>query len=277
MAVKYYKPTSAGRRVSGVADFSDITKTRPEKSLVKRLKKNGGRNFTGAITAPHRGGGHKRLYRSIDFRRDKDNIPARVAAIEYDPNRSSRIALLNYKDGEKRYIVAPEGLQVGTVVMSGSQVEPNVGNCMPLLNMPIGTIVHNVEFYPGRGAKIARSAGTAVTLSAREGNYAYLLLRSGEIRRVHVNCRATVGRVGNVDHNLVRWGKAGRSRYLGRRPHVRGTAQNPVSHPMGGGEGRTGGGRHPCSRTGLLAKGLKTRKKRSVSSRFIVRRRNEGR
>jgi large subunit ribosomal protein L2 len=274
---RYYRPTSPGRRVSSVADFSDITKTEPERSLTKRLTKTGGRNCQGKITAPHRGGGHKRLYRKIDFRRDKDNIPAKVAAIEYDPNRSARIALLHYADGEKRYILAPEGLQVGSTVMSGEKAEPNVGNSMPLANIPVGLIVHNVELYPGQGGQIARSAGAAVTLSAREGDQAHLILRSGETRRVHVKCRATIGRVGNVDHNIIRWGKAGRTRYLGRRPHVRGTAQNPISHPMGGGEGRTGGGRHPCSRTGLLAKGLKTRKRRAVSSRFIVRRRSKGR
>ena len=277
MPVKYYKPTSAGRRTSNVADFSAITHTGPERSLTKRLVKTGGRNCQGFTCAPHRGGGHKRLYRMIDFRRDKDNIPARVATIEYDPNRSAHIALLNYTDGEKRYIIAPEGLQVGAMLMSGEKAEPNVGNCLPLVNVPIGLTVHNIELYPGRGGQLARSAGAGVVLSAREGNYAYLILRSGEIRRVHINCRATIGRVGNVDHNIVRWGKAGHNRYKGRKPHVRGTAQNPIAHPLGGGEGRTGGGRHPCSRTGQLSKGLKTRKKRSVSSRFIVRRRSKGR
>lgn len=274
MAIKRYKPTSPGRRVSSVADKSELDKNKkPERSLLGKVKRNGGRNHQGKITARHRGGGAKKLYRNIDFRRDKDDVPARVAALEYDPNRSANIALLHYADGEKRYIIAPEGLKVGAEVISGEKVEPNVGNSMPLTGMPIGTTIHNVELSPGRGGKIARSAGTSVVLSAREGKYAYLIMRSGEIRRVPAACRGTVGRVGNSDHSLVRLGKAGRKRHLGRRPHVRGTAMNPVAHPMGGGEGRTGGGRHPCSPSGKLAKGQKTRKKRATTNVFIVRRR----
>ena len=277
MPVRRYKPTSAGRRVSSVADYSELTDKRPEKKLSHRLRKKGGRNHTGKITARHRGGGNKRLYREIDFRRDKDGVSAVVAGIEYDPNRSARIALLNYVDGEKRYILAPDGLKVGSSVVSGERVEPTVGNCMPLENMPTGTIVHSVEMRPGKGGKLARAAGSSLVYSAREGDYAYLIMRSTEIRRVLAKCRATVGRVGNAEHNLVRLGKAGRKRHLGRRPHVRGTAMNPVDHPMGGGEGRTGGGRHPCSPTGKLSKGGRTRKRRALSNKFIVRRRRNKR
>jgi large subunit ribosomal protein L2 len=277
LAIRRYKPTSPGRRVSSAADKSELTDKKPEKTLLAKNQKNGGRNFQGKITARHIGGGAKRLYRVIDFKRDKDNVPARVAAIEYDPNRSARIALLHYADGEKRYIIAPDGIKAGAEVISGEKVEPNVGNSMPLTGMPIGTTIHNVELTPGRGGKFARSAGTSVVLSAREGKYAYLIMRSGEIRRVPAACRATVGKVGNPDHSLVRLGKAGRKRHLGRRPHVRGTAMNPVAHPMGGGEGRTGGGRHPCSPTGKLSKGAKTRKKRAITNVFIVRRRRNKR
>jgi large subunit ribosomal protein L2 len=274
VGIRVYKPTSPGRRVSSVSDFSEITKSTPERSLVKRLQKHGGRNFQGFTTARFRGGGTKRLFRSIDFKRNKDGVAAKVVGVEYDPNRSARIALLHYLDGEKRYILWPEGLKVGAKVVSGEKVEPELGNCMTLENIPVGLIIHNVELYPGRGSQIGRSAGAAVTLMAREGAFALLQMKSGELRRVSIKCRATIGRVGNADHNLVRRGKAGRVRYLGRRPHQRGTAQNPVSHPLGGGEGRTGGGRHPCSPTGLLAKGYKTRQERKVSSKFIVRRRS---
>ena len=274
MAIKRYRPTSPGRRLASVIDTSALSAQRPVKGLVRRLTKTGGRNHQGITTSRFRGGGHKRLYRRIDFRRDKDNIPARVAAIEYDPNRSAHIALLHYADGEKRYMLAPEGLKVGATVLSGEKVEPLAGNCMPLASMPQGTVVHNVELQPGGGGKIARAAGAGVVYSAKEGDYAYLIMRSGEIRRVHANCRATVGRVSNAEHNLVRRGKAGKARHQGRRPHNRGTSQNPVSHPMGGGEGRTGGGRHPCSPTGKLAKGARTRRKRAFTNQFIVRRRH---
>jgi len=273
MAIKWYKPTTPGRRHAGVLDWHELTQKPPEKSLITPLHKTGGRNFQGVITARHRGGGSRRHYRIIDFKRDKDNIPARVAAIEYDPNRTARIALLHYADGEKRYILAPEGLRVGDTVMSGEQVEPNVGNCMPLANIPTGMMVHCVELRPGEGGKIARSAGASVQVSAKEGRHVHLILRSGEVRRVLARCRATIGQVGNLDHMNLRVGKAGRMRWRGIRPHVRGTAQNPVSHPMGGGEGRTGGGRHPCSPQGKLAKGGKTRKRRALSNKDIIRRR----
>ncbi len=274
MAVRRYKPTSPGRRVASAADFSMITKQSPEKRLTRPLKKTGGRNVQGVTTVRFRGGGHKRRYRVIDFRRVKDDIPAKVAAIEYDPNRSARIALLHYADGEKRYILCPDKLRVGETITSGEQVEPKVGNAMPLRNIPQGLSVHAVEMVPGGGAKMVRSAGAVCQLSAKEAGYAHLILPSGEIRRVHANCRATIGQVGNLDHQSVRLGKAGRMRWLGRRPHVRGSAQNPVSHPMGGGEGRTGGGgRHPVSPTGRPAKGKKTRRPRRQSDRLIVRRR----
>jgi len=256
-----------------VSDFSEITKKKPEKSLTRPLKKKGGRNSQGVITAAHRGGGHKRRYRIIDFKRDKDDMNAEVIAIEYDPNRSARIALLQYADGDKRYIIAPEGLNVGQIVISGQKVEPNTGNAMPLESIPNGLFVHNIETRPGNGARMARSAGTAAQIVAKEGRYALLLLSSGEMRRVLGKCRATIGRVGNAEHNGITIGKAGRKRWLGRRPHVRGMAMNPVAHPMGGGEGRRKGGRPPCSKTGLLAKGGKTRKSRPYSDKLIVRRR----
>ena len=278
MAIRKYKPTSPGRRQASGHDFAEVTKTQPEKSLTKPLRKTGGRNFQGVTTTRFRGGGHKRRYRIIDFRRNKDGIPAKVAAVEYDPNRSARIALLHYADGEKRYILCPNDLKVGETLLSGEQVEPKVGNTMPLRSIPLGLMVHAVEMLPGAGAKIARSAGAAVQLSAREGNYAFLTLPSGELRKVHVNCRATIGQVGNLEHQGVRLGKAGRMRWLGHRGHVRGSAQNPVSHPMGGGEGRTGGGgRHPVSPTGKPAKGGKTRSKKKASTKLIVRRRKTGR
>jgi large subunit ribosomal protein L2 len=275
MAIRKYNPTSPGRRFGSVVDFSDLTKKRPEKSLLTPLKKSGGRNCHGHTTSRFRGGGHKRKYRIIDFKRNKDGVPARVAAIEYDPNRSSRIALLHYLDGEKRYILAPQGLKVDDRVESGEQVEPKLGNAMPLKSMPLGMTIHNVELYPGRGGQMGRSAGMGIQLAAREGKFANLLLPSGEIRKVSVDCRATIGQVGNLDHQNVSYGKAGRMRWKGRRPHVRGVAMNPVSHPMGGGEGRSGGGRHPCSPTGKLSKGGRTRGTRKPSDKFIVRRRKK--
>jgi len=273
MGIKLYKPTTPARRGMSVSDFSEITRTRPEKSLLRPLKKSGGRNNQGRMTVRRRGGGHKRRYRLIDFRRDKDGVPATVRSIEYDPNRSARIALVEYEDGEKRYILAPAGLKVGDTVLSGEKVEPKVGNCMPLANIPLGLYVHNVELKPGGGGKIVRGAGCAAQVSAREGNYVHLILPSGEVRRVLGTCRATIGQLSNVEHETIKLGKAGRSRWLGRRPKVRGKAMNPVAHPMGGGEGRSNGGRHPCSPTGVLAKGGKTRKPRKYSNRLIVRRR----
>lgn len=279
MGIRYYKPTSAGRRNASVSDFAEITdrKKKPEKSLLKRLRKPGGRNFQGKITARHRGGGHKRLYRVIDFKRTKDGVPARVKSIEYDPNRSARIALLHYADGEKRYILAPEGLKAGDVVESGEKVEASAGNCMPLSAIPLGTVIHNVELRPGRGGQLCRSAGCSAVLNAREKGWAQITLPSHEVRRVPASCRATVGAIGNAEHSAIVLGKAGRKRWLGRRPHVRGTAMNPVAHPMGGGEGRNSGGRHPCSPTGKLAKGGQTRKVRKSSSKAIIRRRRSRR
>jgi large subunit ribosomal protein L2 len=276
MPVKTYNPTSAGRRNSSVLDFSHLTKKRPEKSLVVRLKKTGGRNAHGHVTSRFRGGGARRLYRVVDFLRDKDGVPAIVKAIEYDPNRNADIALLHYLDGEKRYIIAPKGLEVGRRVISGERVDPDVGNAMPLSAIPLGVMVHNVELQPGKGGQVARSAGLSAQLMARDGDYAVLVMPSSELRKVHVDCRATIGEVGNADWQNIRWGKAGRRRYMGWRPHNRGTAQNPVSHPMGGGEGRTGGGRHPCSPTGVLSKGGKTRRGKARTNQFIIRRRKPG-
>ncbi len=276
MPIKVYRPTSPGRRNSSVLDFSHLTKKPPEKSLVEPLQKHGGRNSHGHITSRFRGGNVRRLYRTIDFKRDKDGVAAVVAAVEYDPNRNANIALLHYADGEKRYILAPVGLEPGRRVVSGEKVDPEVGNAMPLANIPVGVQVHNIEMQPGRGGQLARSAGTACQLAAREGDYATLIMPSSEVRRVHVRCRATIGQVGNVDWHRVRWGKAGRSRHRGLRPHNRGTSQNPVSHPMGGGEGRTGGGRHPCSPWGQLAKGGKTRRPKARSNKMILRRRRPG-
>jgi len=276
MGIIYYKPVTAGRRFASVSDFSEITKTKPEKSLLEPLRKTGGRNTEGKITAQHIGGGSRRHYRIIDFKRKKDNIPAKVASIEYDPNRSARIALLHYVDGEKRYILAPDKLQVGQTVMSGNKVEPEIGNCMTLKNIPLGLDIHNIELRVGQGGQLVRSAGGVAKLLAKEGNYAHIVLPSGEVRKVFDGCRATIGQLGNLDHSNIRLGKAGRNRWKGIRPRVRGVAQNPVAHPLGGGEGRSGGGRHPCSRTGLLAKGGKTRKKKAISNRFIIRRRRIG-
>jgi len=275
MPVKEYKPTTSSRRGASVEDFSGLAKKGPEKALAVKLKKHGGRNFQGKTTVRHRGGGSKRKYREIDFKRDKDGIPAKVVSIEYDPNRSARIALVAYADGEKRYILAPDGLEVGQQIMSGEKAEPRVGNCLPLRNIPPGFDLHAIELSPGKGAQLARSAGTMVQLSAREGGYAVITLPSGEMRRVPEKCRATIGQVSNPEHSNIKLGKAGRSRWRGRKPRVRGVAQNPVSHPMGGGEGRSAGGRHPCSPTGRYAKGGKTRKKNAPSDKLIIRRRSK--
>lgn len=274
MAVKKYKPTSPGRRFMTVSTFEDITKKEPEKSLLEPLKKSGGRNQQGRITVRHRGGGHKRMYRLIDFRRDKDGVPAKVASIEYDPNRSARIALLHYADGEKRYILAPLGLEVGSVVVSGPDADIKVGNCLPLQDIPLGTMIHNIELQPGKGGQLVRSAGTAAQLLAKEGNYAHIRLPSGEVRLVHVRCRATIGQVGNVEHENISLGKAGRSRWLGIRPGVRGVVMNPVDHPHGGGEGKSTAGRHPVTPWGKPTLGARTRKKKA-SDRLIVKRRGK--
>jgi large subunit ribosomal protein L2 len=274
MAVRKYKPTTPGRRGSSVADFSDVTRTEPEKSLTRPIKKKAGRNSYGRITTRHQGGGHKRQYRVIDFRRNKDGVPAKVATIEYDPNRSARIALLNYLDGEKRYILAPQGLRVGDRLESGPGVDIRPGNALALVNIPVGTIVHAVELRPGAGAKMARSAGTGVQLLAKESGKATLRMPSGEIRMVDARCRATVGEVGNPEHELVSWGKAGRNRWRGKRPSVRGVAMNPVDHPLGGGEGKSSGGRHPTSPWGKTEG--RTRKPKA-SDKLIVRRRGKGR
>ena len=279
MGIRQYKPTSPGRRGATVSDFAESDARAPSRRsrCCGRCAKTGGRNNQGKITARHRGGGHKRQYRVIDFRRDKDGVPARVASIQYDPNRSARIALLHYVDGEKRYILAPDGLQVGATLESGPEAPPTVGNCLPLKKIPLGTAIHNMELLPGSGGCLCRSAGTSATLVAREADWAQINLPSGEIRRVPSLCRATIGKVGNSDHMAVRLGKAGRKRWLGRRPHVRGTAMNPIDHPHGGGEGRTKGGRHPVSPTGKPAKGGSTRQRRKPSNASIVRRRRSRR
>jgi large subunit ribosomal protein L2 len=278
MGIRQYKPTTPGRRGGSVQDFVEITdrKKKPEKSLLRPLPKKGGRNNQGIICTRFRGGGHKRMYRVIDFKRLKDNVWATVVSIEYDPNRTSRIALLQYEDGVKTYILAPEGLKAGDRIMSGEEAEPRPGNCLPLKRIPLGMSVHNLEMQPGRGGQLCRSAGTSATLTAREGRWAQVTLPSGEVRRVSSSCRATVGIIGNAEHMNVSLGKAGRKRWMGRKPHNRGVSMNPVSHPMGGGEGRTSGGRNPCSPTGVLAKGGKTRKKRKPSNTAIIRRRRPG-
>jgi large subunit ribosomal protein L2 len=273
MAIRVYNPTSAGRRNSSVQVFTDLTKKRPEKSLTKRIARNGGHNNQGFTTVRFRGGGARKLYRFIDFVRNKDGVAGKVVSVEYDPNRSARIALIQYADGEKRYILAPEGLEIGQTVMNGAQAEPRVGNCLPLLNIPAGLAIHNVELVPNGGGKLVRAAGRSAMLSAKEGGWAYITLPSGEMRRININCRATIGTIGNSDHNAVRWGKAGRKRHLGRKSHSRGSAMNPIDHPMGGGEGRRSGGRDPVSPTGVLAKGGKTRKRRNPSNVHIIRRR----
>ncbi|GAB4244618.1 MAG: 50S ribosomal protein L2 [Acidobacteriota bacterium] len=276
MPIKKFKPTSPGTRFRTVLVSPELSDIKPLKSLTVGKQRISGRNNLGQISVRRRGGGHKRRYRIIDFKRDKDGIPARVAAIEYDPNRSAHIARLHYADGEKRYILYPHGLQVGDTVMSGPSADIVVGNCLPLINIPIGTTIHNIELYPGRGGQLVRSAGGAAQLLAKEGDYAQIRMPSGEVRKVHILCRATVGQVGNLEHENVSLGKAGASRWRGRRPKVRGVAMNPVDHPMGGGEGRTSGGRHPCSPWGWKTKGLKTRKNKRTE-RFIVRRRSKRR
>ena len=274
MAVRKYKPITPGQRNKVISTFEEITMNKPHKALLEPLKRTGGRNNTGQMTVRYIGGGHKRMYRIIDFLRDKDECSAKVLTIEYDPNRSARIALVEYQDGEKRYIIAPNGLKVGQIVASGKGVAPEVGNALPLSEIPVGTLVHNIELRPGQGAAMARSAGTFAQLAAREGNHAVLRLPSGETRMVLVSCRATVGTVSNPDHNLESYGKAGRSRWLGRRPHNRGVVMNPHDHPMGGGEGRASGG-HPRSRKGLPAKGYKTRNPKASSNKFIIERRKK--
>lgn len=274
MALKQYKPVTPSRRYMSTSDYSELSKVKPEKSLLEPLKKTGGRNHYGRVTMRHRGGGHKRKYRVIDFKRNKVNIPAKVASIEYDPNRSARIALLIYADGEKRYILSPKGLKVGETVISGASAEIKVGNSLPLENIPLGTLVHNIEFEPGRGGKIAKSAGTYAQLMAKEGKYALLKMPSGELRRVRLSCMATIGVVSNEEHSNEVYGKAGKTRWLGRKPKVRGMVQNPVDHPMGGGEGRSKG-HIPKSPWGTPAKGYKTRRGKKQSDKFIVRRRGK--
>jgi large subunit ribosomal protein L2 len=275
MPIKTYKPTSPGRRFQTVQTFDEITTSKPHKPLVESLHRSGGRNNHGELTSWWRGGGHKRLYRVIDFKRDKKDIPGKVSTIEYDPNRSARIALITYADGEKRYILQPNGLKVGDAVIAGDNVDILPGNALPLKNIPLGTMLHNVELKPGKGGQIARSAGSAVQLVAKEGDYASVKMPSGEIRRIAIVCYATVGQVGNLDHENVSIGKAGRTRWMGKRPHVRGVVMNPVDHPHGGGEGKTSGGRHPVSPWGLPTKGYKTRN-RKLTDQFIVQRRPKG-
>ena len=277
MGIRVYKPTSAGRRNSSVNDYAELTTDKPEKSLCKRIKKNGGRNHHGVTTCRFRGGGARRIYRIIDFKRKKDGVPASVATVEYDPNRHCFISLLNYADGEKRYILAPLGIKVGDRVESGAVCEPKMGNCMPMSAIPAGLEIHNIEMTAGQGGKMVRGAGNAAKIVAKEGNWVSIILPSGEMRMIRKECRATIGRVSNPDHQNVRIGKAGRKRHMGRRPRVRGKAMNPVDHPMGGGEGRANGGRHPCSPTGVPAKGGKTRNPRSISNNRIIRRRKSKR
>lgn len=278
MAIRIYRPTSPGRRNASVIDYKrELTATKPEKSLCKRIKKSGGRNHHGETTVRFRGGGARRIYRIIDFKRNKDGIPAKVATIEYDPNRNCFISLLHYVDGEKRYILSPAGIKVGEMVESGENVEPKTGNAMPLGSIPVGVEIHNIEMMAGQGGKLVRSAGGTARLMAREGDWVTVVLPSGEMRMLRSECRATIGTLSNSDYQNVKIGKAGRKRHMGKRPHVRGKAQNPVSHPMGGGEGRANGGRHPCSPTGGLAKGGKTRNPRKVSNKRIIRRRKNNR
>ena len=275
MPLKAHKPYTPSRRHMVLSDFADITKSSPERSLVKGKKSKAGRNGAGRITVRHRGGGHKRRYRVIDFKRNKVGIPAKVASIEYDPNRSARIALLHYADGEKRYIIAPQNLEVGTMLMSGPDAEPSVGNALPLNKIPLGMSIHNIELIAGRGGQLVRSAGTSAQLMSREDEFAHIKMPSGEIRLIRTSCMATIGRVGNTDHSSIVMGKAGRKRWLGIRPTVRGVAMNPVDHPMGGGEGRTSGGGHPMSPWGLLAKGKRTRDKKKQTNKYIVERRKK--
>ena len=274
MAIRKLKPNTPGTRFMSISSFDEITRTTPEKSLTAPIKKSGGRNNHGRVTSRHRGGGHKQKYRIIDFKRDKKNIAAKVFSIEYDPNRTSRIALLHYIDGEKRYIIAPDGLKVGDSVMSGSGIEIKVGNALPLKEMPLASFIHNVELKPGKGGQLGRTAGASIQLLAKEGNMALLKMPSSEVRKVPIECMATYGTVGNADHENISLGKAGRSRWLGIRPHVRGVAMNPVDHPMGGGEGKSSGG-HPRSRNGIPAKGYKTRSKTKASNKYIIERRKK--
>ncbi len=275
MPVKAFKPTSPGRRQMTVSTFEEITKVEPERALTAPLRKNAGRNNDGRLTVRHKGGGHKRLFRVIDFKRNKDSVPAKVAAIEYDPNRSANIALLHYLDGHKTYILAPNGLKIGSMVVSGADADIKVGNALPLRNIPVGTLIHNIEMKPGKGAQLVRTAGGSAQLMAKEGAYATLRLPSGEMRLVHLDCRATIGQVGNLEHENLHFGKAGRSRWLGVRPTVRGSVMNPVDHPHGGGEGRNPIGRNPVTPWGKPALGAKTRKKKNPSNRFIVKRRSK--
>jgi len=275
MPLKTHKPTTPSRRHMILSDFAEITKSSPERSLIKSKKRMAGRNSAGRISVRHRGGGHKRRYRIIDFKRDKFGIPAKVASIEYDPNRSSRLALLNYADGEKRYIIAPAGLKVNSIVMSGPDAEPVTGNALPLSKIPVGMAIHNIELVSGRGGQLVRSAGTSAVLMSKTDEYANVKMPSSEIRLIKINCMASIGRVGNVEHNNIVMGKAGRKRWLGVRPTVRGVAMNPVDHPMGGGEGRTSGGGHPQSPWGLLSKGKRTRNKHKQSNEFIIERRKK--
>ena len=277
MAIKYYNPTSPGRRAGSVVDYkAELTKFTPEKSLLTPQTRANGRNHHGVITAKHRGGGNKKMYRIIDFKRLKDNVPAKVDAIEYDPNRSCFIALIKYEDGTKSYILAPKGIRVGMTVQSGPTAPPDLGNCMPLVNIPAGLEIHNIEMNAGQGGKLVRSAGGVARLGAKEGEWSVIILPSGEMRRVRSECRATIGQIGNLDWINVSIGKAGRSRHMGIRPHTRAKAMNPIDHPMGGGEGRANGGRHPCSKTGVLAKGGITRSPRKNSEKLILRRRKFG-
>jgi len=277
MGIRIYKPTSAGRRNSSVNDYAELTTTKPEKSLCKRIKKKGGRNHHGITTTRFRGGGARRIYRIIDFKRNKDGVSAKVATVEYDPNRHCFISLLHYADGEKRYILAPLGIETGDHIESGPSCEPKIGNAMPLEAIPAGLEIHNIEMRAGQGGKLVRGAGNAARIVAKEGSWVTVILPSGEMRMIRKECRATIGRLSNPDYQNVRIGKAGRKRHIGRRPHVRGKAMNPVAHPMGGGEGRANGGRHPCSPTGVLAKGGKTRNPRNPSNKRIIRRRKSKR
>ena len=277
MGIRLYKPTTPGRRDASVNDYAELTTDRPEKTLCKRIKKTGGRNHHGVTTSRFRGGGARKIYRIIDFKRNKDDVQAEVATVEYDPNRNCFISLLQYVDGEKRYILAPQGIKVGDKVESGASCEPSVGNAMPLSAIPSGLEVHNIEMIAGQGGKLVRSAGNVAKIAAKEGNWVTIILPSGEMRMVRKECRATIGRLSNPDHQNIKIGKAGRKRHMGRRPHVRGKAMNPVAHPMGGGEGRANGGRHPCSPTGVLAKGGKTRSPRKISNKRIIRRRKNKR
>jgi len=274
MAIKTMKPTTPARRYQTYSTFEEITSTKPEKSLTKPVKKTGGRNNLGRLTSRHRGGGHKRKFRVVDFRREKTDIPAKVKSIEYDPNRSARIALVSYADGEKRYIVAPVDLKVGDPIITSASADIKPGNAMPLRNIPLGSLIHNIELSPGKGAQMVRSAGTYAQLMAKEGDYAQVRLPSGEVRKVFIECKATIGQVGNVTHEGISIGKAGRTRWLGKRPKVRGVAMNPVDHPMGGGEGKTSGGRHPCTPWGVPTKGYKTRKNQTTD-KYIIKKRDK--